>query len=61
MPDLVSLSKIEKARAIVRLLEAGNETDAYLAMGWMLREREWPDWLKEACASVDTLTTKEAA
>lgn len=59
--SLVPLSNIEKARAVVRLFEQGRDADAYNAMDWMLRNREWPEWLQEAASSIDALTMKEAA
>lgn len=60
MPE--PLSDGDKARVIGWLFDQGRKSEAYNAMKYMLlmHERQWPDWLVEAAASVDALT-KEAA
>ena len=56
MPDLpIAYSRnAEKARAIARMFDLGCNASAYAAMEFMLKEREWPDWLRSVAADVDT-------
>ena len=46
-------TKAEQARAIARMFEIGCDASAYSAMEYMLKSREWPEWLTQVAAQID--------
>lgn len=47
------MTLIDKCRAILTMADAGREAEAYAAMDFALRTREWPEWLKSVAADID--------
>jgi hypothetical protein len=43
----------DKLRALASQADAGREGDVYSTMEMLLRERPWPEWLKNVAAAVD--------
>lgn len=43
----------QKMQALTKLAEQGRDGDVYAGMEFLLRTREWPEWLNDVAASID--------
>lgn len=43
----------EKLQALVKMAEQGRDGDVYAGLEFLLRTREWPEWLNSVAAEID--------
>lgn len=49
----------EKLQALVKMAEQGRDGDVYAGLEFLLRTREWPEWLNSVAAEIDRRPSRQ--